>query len=292
MDESSLRQLVRGRSNVSQSLCDRIRLFVADSSLISSQLLAEAIARYSGIDVLGFSASAAEVLRVVPGAFVDILLVSARMEEEPYGGITLLKQLRAECQGLRAVVLLDSSKSDGVVGSFSAGACGVFCRTTGIDLLHKCIVAVHGGQIWANSEELSFVLAALAGREQFRLDSKRLTPLSVREKEVVRCLVEGFTNGEIAQTLAISRHTVKNYLFKIFDKMGVSNRVELVFRVLSTPTVLALTPRPDTERTTRTSVIPHPIEPQLKKTTLPAALPFTDSSSLTVTARTLSKASG
>jgi DNA-binding NarL/FixJ family response regulator len=214
------------------------------------------------------------------------------MEEESYRGIALLKQLRAERPALRAVVLLDSSKPDGVVRAFSAGACGVFCRTTEIELLRKCVAAVHGGQIWANSEELSFVLAALAGREHLQLDTKRLIPLSTREKEVVRCLVEGFTNGEIAKTLAISQHTVKNYLFKIFDKIGVSNRVELVFRVLSAPAVLALTPLPDKKRTTVMATIPDSIEAQVRKSTQPAPLPFTDSSPLTVAARTLSKALG
>src|SRR5579864_4773557 len=109
------------------------------------------------------------------------------------------------------------------------------CRSTAIPLLCKCIAAVHQGQIWANSEELGFVLAALPADVPSQLDAKRLMPLSSREKQVVHCLVEGLTNREIAQMLAISQHTVKNYVYKIFEKLGVSNRVELVFQVLSKP---------------------------------------------------------
>jgi DNA-binding NarL/FixJ family response regulator len=189
---------------------------------------------------------------MIHASYIDVLLVSARMEEEPRRGILLLRQLRAECHGLKAVVLLDSSKPGEVVDAFRAGACGVFCRSTEIQLLRKCIAAVHRGQIWANSEELSFILAALASLQPIQFDSKRLTPLSAREKDVVRCLVEGLTNSEIAKTLEISQHTVKNYLFKIFDKLGVANRVELVFRVLSAPDRLGLAPANSVSETVQT----------------------------------------
>lgn len=212
-----------------------VRLFVAESNPIFSELLARAIAKDSAIDILGFSADPTEIVRIVSSAWVDVLLISAHMEEEPQRGLLLLQQLRAVQPGLRAVVLLDSSKPAVVVECFRSGACGVFCRSTEIQLLRKCIVAVHSGQIWANSVELSFVLADLAATQRCQLDGKRLVPLSGREREVVRCLVVGLTNREIADELQLSRHTIKNYIFKIFDKLGVSNRVELVFQVLSRP---------------------------------------------------------
>jgi DNA-binding NarL/FixJ family response regulator len=94
---------------------------------------------------------------------------------------------------------------------------------------------VHLGEVWANSEELNFVLAALASTEPYKFESKKLALLTRREEAVVKSLVDGLTNREIAQTLAISQHTVKNYIFKIFDKLGVSNRVELAVQVLSEP---------------------------------------------------------
>lgn len=220
---------------MSQPLRRPTRLFVAESSPISSQLLAEALARDSGIDVLGFSSSPGEIARIVDASYIDVLLVSARLEEDANRGLSLLQQLRTERPALKAIVLLDSSKPEVVVEAFRSGAVGVFCRNTAIRILRKCIAAVHDGQIWANSEELGFVLSALARNPPFQLDRKRLIPLSAREKEVVRCLIEGLTNREIGQTLALSQHTVKNYIFKIFDKLGVSNRVELVLQVLTRP---------------------------------------------------------
>lgn len=209
-----------------------IRVFVAETSPITCHLLSEAIAR-GGIDILGFSSTAVEVVQCVSSCPPDVLLISARMEEDQNCGFSVLQQLRVRLPGLKAVVLLDSSKPEGIVGAFRSGACGVFCRSTDIHVLRKCIAAVHEGQIWANSQQLGFVLAALATAQPFHLESKRTAPLSAREKEVVRCLVEGLTNREIAKTLLLSQHTVKNYIFKIFDKLGVSNRVELVLQVLS-----------------------------------------------------------
>lgn len=220
---------------MSQPLSCAIRVLVAETSPISSQLLAEAIARDPAVKVLGFASDSSQVAQIMHTSCPDVLLISARMGEDPNCGLALLRQLRKDLPGLKAVVLLDSSKAAAVVEAFRSGACGVFCRSTPIQMLCKCIGAVHKGQIWANSEELGFVLSVLGASEPVQLDGERLKLLSTREREVIRCMVEGLTNREIAQTLAISRHTVKNYIFKIFDKLGVSNRVELVFQVLSRP---------------------------------------------------------
>jgi DNA-binding NarL/FixJ family response regulator len=217
-----------------QPLRHPIRVLVADSSPITSQLLAEAIERDSRIEVLGFSSNPEEIAARIRSACPDVLLISARLEDEPNRGLVLLEQLRAERIAPKAVVLLDSRRSDLVVNSFRSGASGVFCRNAPFNMLCKCVSAVHDGQIWANSEELGFVLSALSASAHVEaLEGPGLALLSKRERDVVRCLVEGQTNRQIAAMLGISQHTVKNYMFKIFDKLGVSNRVELVFQVLS-----------------------------------------------------------
>jgi len=218
-----------------QPLRSRIRVLVADSSLITSQLLAEAIARDPRIEVMGFTSYPPEIVRYVRSGHPNILLMSARLEEEPNRGLELLELLRTEHIAPRTVALLDSRRPDVIVNAFRAGASGVFCRSGSFDLLCKCIAAVHEGQIWANSDELGFVLAALSALPRFDpLKSGALALLSKREREVIQSVVEGQTNRQIAETLGISQHTVKNYMFKIFDKLGVSNRTELVFHVLST----------------------------------------------------------
>ena len=125
-------------------------------------------------------------------------------------------------------MLLDSSERSSVTAAFRAGAQGVFCRTEPLRLLAKCIHCVQNGQIWANNTELQFLLDTLV--QPATNDSLNLKEglLSGREIDVVRCVVEGLSNREIAQRLTLTEHTVKNYLFRIFDKLGVSSRVEVV----------------------------------------------------------------
>lgn len=210
-----------------------IRVLVADSTPISSQLLSEAVARSSEVDVLGYSSDPVEISALATRLNPDILLISAQLGEDPDGGLAVLEQLRTERPNIKGIVLLNARRPALIVRAFQSGASGVFCRST-LDMLCKCITSVYEGQVWANSEELSYVLAALAGPAQpQKMETRILSLLSKREREVVGYLVEGFTNREIAEMLGISQHTVKNYLFKIFEKVGMSNRVELVFNLLS-----------------------------------------------------------
>src|SRR5439155_4246730 len=103
-----------------------------------------------------------------------------------------------------------------------------------LKLLGKCILCVHQGQVWASSDELLYLLAAVAQPVPMRFTSVTGNSLlSARELDVVRCVAEGLSNREIASRLTLREHTVKNYLFRIFDKLGVSSRVEVVLYALS-----------------------------------------------------------
>jgi DNA-binding NarL/FixJ family response regulator len=92
---------------------------------------------------------------------------------------------------------------------------------------------VHEGQVWASSTELQFVLEALVDPlpiETRNLPSSR--PLSKREEEIAHMVAEGFSNRQISERLDLSEHTIKNYLFRVFEKLGVSTRVELTLYAL------------------------------------------------------------
>jgi DNA-binding NarL/FixJ family response regulator len=93
---------------------------------------------------------------------------------------------------------------------------------------------VHSGQIWADSADLSDVMEAFSRLAPMKVvNADGLQLLTRREEDVVRLLAEGMQNREIARELGLSEHTVKNYLFHIFDKLGVSSRVELVLYAVS-----------------------------------------------------------
>ena len=224
---------------------ETIRVLVADDTRIHTQLLAEALRRDRQLEVISPPARSRDFVETVRLHKVDVVVLSSNLDEEPLRGFELLRQLRASDPGIFAIMLLDSSKREMVLQAFRAGARGIFSRHDSLEILSKCIRSVRDGQIWANSQQMSFAVEALATSPVVRaVDANGLSLLSKREMDVVRSLAEGLTNREIAERLGLSQHTIKNYLFRVYDKLGVSSRLELLFMTLtqaSAPGLLART---------------------------------------------------
>ena len=211
-----------------------IRVLVADNSRIHTRLLADALSRDAELEVIPFESDSSAMVAAATAQSVDVLVISASLDEQPSRGLQLLREMRSVRPDIRTIVLLDSSKDEAVLKAFRSGARGVFGRNQPLELLSKCVRSVHEGQIWANSHELGIAIRALADSPTVRaVNADGMSLLSERELQVVRCLSEGLTNREIAERLKLSQHTIKNYLFRVFDKLGVSSRVELLFMTLS-----------------------------------------------------------
>ena len=211
---------------------DRLRVLAADATAMSTQLLVGALAREAQFQMIEAASNAASILYLLKKEKPQVTVVSAKLGEDSGAGIDLVREVRSQSPATRVIVLLDASERSSVIESFRAGAHGVFCRTEPFRLLSKCIQCVHQGQVWASSSELHFVLEALAKPAFVNLKTDGGSLLSARETDVVRCVAEGLTNREIAHRLKLTEHTVKNYLFRIFDKLGVSSRVEVVLYAL------------------------------------------------------------
>ena len=213
---------------------ETIRVLVADDTQIHTQLLAEALRRDGQLEVINSPLRSRDLVETVKAQRVNVVLLSSNLDEEPLRGFQLLRELRASDPGILAVMLLDSSKRETILQAFRAGARGIFSRHDSVETLSKCIRSVYEGQIWANSQQMSFAVEELATSPVVRaVDSNGLSLLSKREMDVVRSLAEGLTNREIAERLGLSQHTIKNYLFRIYDKLGVSSRLELLFMTLT-----------------------------------------------------------
>lgn len=211
-----------------------IDVIIAENTPLGAQSLADAVKRSHRFGAVRVASRADEVLRAVAEEALDIGLISAELENEPGRGFKLAQELSAAQSGLKLVMLLNMPDRDSVVQAFRVGSRGVFCRAKSVKDLTKCIACVQAGQIWATAEELGFLVEALREHPPLRVVNREGVPLlSPREMAVVQCVAEGLSNREAALQLKLSEHTVKNYMFRIFDKLGVSTRVELVLYVAS-----------------------------------------------------------
>jgi DNA-binding NarL/FixJ family response regulator len=210
----------------------RIKVLVADAVAMSCQLLVDALLRSKRFEAVA-AATPEEVVLAFERSRFDVVLISTSFSEDAFKGLRFVGEVRDLNQDVNIVALLDAMDRKLVVEAFRCGARGVFARSESFQALCKCITCVHEGQVWASSTELEFVLEALVDPvpiETRGLASSR--PLSKREEEIAHMVAEGFTNRQISERLDLSEHTIKNYLFRVFEKLGVSTRVELTLYAL------------------------------------------------------------
>jgi DNA-binding NarL/FixJ family response regulator len=237
-----------------------IRVLVADADAMTAQLIAADLRRQQCFDAVEHAPTLMCVSDRLLNQPNSILLLSLRSQDSIAGGLELLRAVRNRHSGTRSIVLMDAAELELVSQLFQAGARGIFERSEYDPVrLCRCIECVAAGQVWAKSDQLCFVLDAFVETAPMNILSARgeelLTP---REKDVVRLVADGFGNREVAQQLGLSTHTVKNYLFNIFDKLGISSRAELIMYVLSKSNINV---RFGSNRETRTPLKPEPRPP-------------------------------
>ena len=231
-EESRLNLLAQaelGRSIPTEAAKRRVRVLVIESTPMASQLLTDALREIRGMEVIGSANSAADAIQAVADLQPEVVLVGDALDGQPTRGFRLAQEIKAAAPDVSVVMLLDHSRSTQVVEAFRAGARGVFSRNDSLTALSECILKVGHGGICASQQQLDFLLEAL--RQSVipgSIGADGLKQLSRREQEVARALAEGRTNREIAELMGLSRHTVKNHIFRIFEKLEVSNRIELI----------------------------------------------------------------
>ena len=211
-----------------------VKVFIADGSQLSCQLIAAAVrrGRYR-IRVVGYATNAVGICKGLEESEADVAVIGARLENEDLAGFHVTRQIVTSRPKPSVIIILDSNKPNIVVEAFRAGASGIFSRDQSSELLCKCIHAVHKGQVWASSKELHFLFDALHTLPPAKSICRKVSGLlTKREEGVVHLVAEGMTNRDISQELKLSEHTVRNYLFRIFNKVGTSNRRELALYAL------------------------------------------------------------
>src|SRR5467141_38418 len=185
----------------------RVSVVIADADLMSAHLLAVELARgRQDISVVGVSSDSVEAIRELEKRQPDIALINTHLQDGKMTGYRVLQSLPVACPKTAAIMMIPVSDRELVIDAFRGGARGIICRVNALKLLSKCIRTVHRGQIWANTQELVYLLDFLAQLKPLRAvksggGMRLLTP---REGEVVHLLAEGLSTREISLKVGVT----------------------------------------------------------------------------------------
>jgi len=214
-----------------------VTVFICDDTRMGCELMATALqrSRYR-LTVVGSATDSAGIRDGLRQNQTNVAIISARLREGATAGLGVTREVRTAHPNTSVIMMLDSIERFLVIEAIRAGACGIFSRERQIELLCKCVHVVSQGQVWAGNKELRFIIDSLAqGSAQLAdpIVAKGPNSLTKREADLVTLVAEGLTNRDISRQLNLSEHTVRNYLFRIFNKVGTSNRLELALYALS-----------------------------------------------------------
>jgi DNA-binding NarL/FixJ family response regulator len=207
-----------------------IGVLIADSNRMQAQLLTSALRRHSEFHITTCLMDTTSILQAVTVKLPRIALLSLNAPANIPETVTTLRRFHLSHPEIPKVLLVNTCDRELVISAFRSGARGIFPITdANLRMLCKCLLRVAGGQIWATTEQLNYVMDLISEVPSLRvLNSAGSSLLTPREEQVVALVAEGFANREIAGELNLSEHTIKKYLYRIFEKLGISTRVELV----------------------------------------------------------------
>lgn len=209
---------------------NRIRVVIADDHPIVREGLRKLLSLEDDINVVGEAADGRELVERMDEFKPDVILLDLRMPN--LDGLGALQTLQHAGQKARVIILTASEDKNEFVQAMKLGCSGIVLKQTAPDLIVKSIRKVHAGEIWLDSHTTAAVMRQFASPLEMTGTNatskvRERSPLSAREREIVALVAQGYKNKEMAEKMFISEQTVKNHLHNIFDKLGVSDRLEL-----------------------------------------------------------------
>jgi DNA-binding NarL/FixJ family response regulator len=209
---------------------NKIRVVIADDHPIVREGLRKLLSLEDDINVVGEAADGRELVERMEEFKPDVILLDLRMPN--LDGLGALQTLQHTGQKARVIILTASEDKNEFVQAMKLGCSGIVLKQTAPDLIVKSIRKVYAGEIWLDSHTTAAVMRQFASPLDMASQStgskvRERSPLSAREREIVALVAQGYKNKEMAEKMFISEQTVKNHLHNIFDKLGVSDRLEL-----------------------------------------------------------------
>lgn len=206
-----------------------IRIVIGDDHPIVRDGLRKLLMLEDDFEVVAEANDGCEVLEKVQALDPDVLLLDLRMPN--LDGLSALQTLQQTNKRTKVIILTASEDKNEFVQAMKLGCSGIVLKQTAPELIVKSIRKVNGGEIWLDSHTTAAVMRQFAAPGDVNGGgsgkSRERSPLSQREREIVQLVAQGYKNKEMAEKMFISEQTVKNHLHNIFDKLGVSDRLEL-----------------------------------------------------------------
>jgi DNA-binding NarL/FixJ family response regulator len=223
-----------------------IRVIVADTQAIFRAGLRKIFAVEDDIRVVGQAETLAQTLASAKRFSGEVLILESSLAENPGEAVA---ELLRQCATMRLVVLIPEANQDLTLELFRRGAHGVVSREVEPELLLDCIRKVAKGEPWLDSRGIQWVLEAYRTQGTRPLPARSKVQLTPKESMIVACVTQGMKNKEIAIRVGTTEQVVKNYLRKVYDKLGVADRLELALfclhnRVLDTSAKAPAAPAP------------------------------------------------
>jgi len=205
-------------------------VIIADDHPIVREGLRKLLSFEQDIEVVGEAGDGREVIERVEELKPDVVLLDLRMPN--LDGLGALQTLQHTNSKVKVIVLTASEDKNEFVQAMKLGCSGIVLKQTSSELIVKSIRKVHAGEIWLDSHTTAAVMRQFASPGELSASgsaakNRERSPLSAREREIVSLVAQGYKNKEMAEKMFISEQTVKNHLHNIFDKLGVSDRLEL-----------------------------------------------------------------
>jgi two-component system nitrate/nitrite response regulator NarL len=209
-------------------------IFIVGPDSLSSGTLADALIHDIGCDAVAIEPG--DLLRSLSTSKSALVIINADLSSGPGSGFDLATRVSGAFPAVHIVILLERPVREAVIRAFRSGARGVFSRQQSIREFIDCVVHVNRGFMCAGREVSDVFLKAFrSSPTPLSLTGVELKTLTKRELQVVQLAATGKTNKAIASEVCLSEHTVKNYLFRAFEKLGVTSRVELLFHLTELP---------------------------------------------------------
>jgi DNA-binding NarL/FixJ family response regulator len=205
-----------------------IRVVLADDHPIVRDGLKKLLSLEEDIEVVGEASDGREVLQIVQDKEPDVVILDLRMPN--LDGLSALQALQQLNKKAKVIILTASEDKNEFVQAMKLGCSGIVLKQTAPELIVKSIRKVYAGEIWLDSHTTAAVMRQFSSPAEMlggTGKARERSPLSQREREIVSLVAQGYKNKEMAEKMFISEQTVKNHLHNIFDKLGVSDRLEL-----------------------------------------------------------------